>query len=319
MGRVVIALGGNAISRAGEKGTWEEARQNARSVVGPVVRLAARGAEIVLTHGNGPQVGNLLLQQEATREVEPLPLDAVGAATEGWIGYLLQQELTSALHRAHVDRFVVPIVTRVEVSPKDPAFQHPTKPIGRFYEDNEARLFMKQRGWTMVHDMARGGWRRVVPSPIPQRIVEGPVLRELFERGFGRRMLPLLAGGGGVPVVSRHRGTLEGVEAVIDKDRTAALLGSTVGAEDLAILTDVPQVCLGFRTPREKRLGRVRASQMREHLLQGEFGEGSMRPKVEAALAFLKDGGKRAIITDSDHFPMALKGQAGTVVVADPA
>ncbi|MDE1820377.1 MAG: carbamate kinase [Euryarchaeota archaeon] len=314
MTRIVVALGGNAISRAGEAGTWEEARENARSVVAPLARMASKGTEIILTHGNGPQVGNLLLQQEATREVAPLPLDALGAATEGWIGYLLQQELGYALSRSGVLRPVIPVVTRVEVSGKDPAFAHPTKPIGRYYSDNEARLLTKQRGWTMVHDMARGGWRRVVPSPHPQRIVEGPVLRRMLEEGFGRRMVLLLAGGGGVPVVAKAGGRFEGVEAVIDKDRTAALLARSLGADELAILTDVDHVSIGFRTPRERRLGRVAASQLRTYLEGGEFGEGSMRPKVEAALSFISDGGRRALITDAEHFAHALQGTAGTIV-----
>lgn len=316
MPRVVVALGGNAITRAGEAGTWEEACRNARASVAPIVGLVKRGTEVLLTHGNGPQVGSLLLQQEATREVPPLPMDALGAATEGWIGYLLQQELSAALSRANVRRAVVPFITRVEVSAKDPAFRTPKKPVGRYYQENEAHLLMKQKGWTMVHDMARGGWRRLVPSPLPVRVLEGPLLRQLYAQGLGRWAVAIAAGGGGVPVVARPGGRIEGVEAVIDKDRTAALLAETVAADELAIVTDVAQVSIGFHTPRERRLSHVRVDQMQTYLEAGEFGEGSMRPKVEAALGFLRSGGKRAFITDATHFQEALAGRAGTSIEA---
>lgn len=314
MTRLVVALGGNAIARAGERGTWEEARAHARQAVAPLAKLARKGHELLLTHGNGPQVGNLLLQQESVREVPPLPLDAVGAATQGWIGYLLQQELGAALERAHVPRTVVPIVTRVEVDAKDPAFKSPSKPVGRYYEENEAHLLMKQKGWVMRHDMARGGWRRIVPSPLPRRVVEGAALRSLLDAGLGHRIVPIVAGGGGVPVVEHGKGRYEGVEAVIDKDRTASLIASSVGASELAVLTDVPYVCVAFHTPRERRIGRTTPQALRRLLEDGQFGEGSMRPKVEAALDFLDHGGKRAVITDIDHFAAALRGEAGTVV-----
>jgi carbamate kinase len=317
--RVVVALGGNALTRAGEAGTWEEARRNAREAVAPVARLVRSGAEVLLTHGNGPQVGTLLLQQESTREVPPLPLDALGAATEGWIGYLLQQELGAALARSSTGpRYVLPLVTRVVVSPRDPAFRRPSKPIGRYYQENEAHVLTKQKGWTMVDDMARGGWRRLVPSPEPLRIVEGPLLRRLYDRGIGKSAVAVAAGGGGVPVIERAGGRLEGVEAVIDKDRTASLLAREVGAEQLAIVTDVPQVAIAFRTPRERRLSKVSAEQMERYLRAGEFGEGSMKPKVEAALRFLSGGGKRAVITDAVHFRDALAGEAGTMIEGKP-
>lgn len=314
MGRVVVALGGNALSRAGERGTWEETRENVREAVLPIARLVARGWEVIVTHGNGPQVGNLLLQQEATREVPPLPLDAVGAATEGWIGYLLQIELAHALAIVHARREPFTVVTRVEVSSKDPAFHRPTKPVGPFYQENTARLLQKQMGWTMIEDTARGGWRRVVPSPLPLRILEGPLLRQWMDEGLARRAVPIVAGGGGVPVLVRRGGHVSGVEAVIDKDRTAAILASTLGADTLAILTDVPAVSIAFHTPRERRLGRTSPAELEGYARAGEFGEGSMGPKVEAALDFLAHGGDRALITDGVHFTDGMKGKAGTIV-----
>ena len=315
MARVVVALGGNALSKAGEKGTWEEAVRNMRSMTRSLTGILGGGDELLVTHGNGPQVGSLLVQQELARsQISPLPMSALGAMTEGWIGLLISSVLTGAIEAEGLGHSVVPIVTRTLVSARDPSFRHPSKPVGPYYSENEARLLKKQLGWVMGNDVRRGGWRRLVPSPVPIDVIEGAVLRRFYSSGFGSSTVFVAGGGGGVPVVRRRSGALEEIDAVIDKDRTAALLASIVQAETLAIVTDVPQALVGFHSAREKPLGRVGADELSRHLANGEFGEGSMRPKVEASLQFLSHGGKRAIITDSYGLPRALKGRGGTVV-----
>jgi carbamate kinase len=284
-----------------------------RATARVLAELAATGEEIVLTHGNGPQVGRLLRQNEiAEREVPRLPLDVLGAESEGQIGYLISQELGAALHRLHIDRHVLVLLSRIVVDAKDPSFAHPTKPIGQYYPDAEARLLRKSRGWSMAHDPARGGWRRLVPSPQPIRWVEGEAIRRWIRSGLAPRSLLVVGGGGGIPVVPKGRGAFVGVEAVIDKDLTAALIASTVDAQTLAIVTDVPAVAVGFGRPWERWLADVSSAEMRGFLEKGEFGEGSMAPKVEAALRFLDHGGRNVVITDAPSLGRALRGEAGT-------
>jgi carbamate kinase len=314
--RVVLALGGNALARAGGTDSWSEAVATMRRTAPSLARACARGTELILTHGNGPQVGMVLRQNEiAQREVPSRPLDVLGAETQGQIGYLIQQELAPALRTARIHRSVLSFVTRMLVSRRDPAFRNPTKPVGQFYSENEARLLRKGKGWSMIHDPARGGWRRVVPSPLPIQWVEGDSVAYLLDHGLGERCVPVVAGGGGVPVVDRGRGRLEGVEAVIDKDLSAAVVAKTLHAQTLVIVTDVPAIAVGFRRPWERWLGEVTDSEMREHLERGEFGAGSMAPKVESALRFLADGGRQAIITDVPGISRALRGEAGTRVI----
>jgi len=273
-------------------------------------------AELVVTHGNGPQIGALLRQNElAEREVPPRPMHALVAQTEGEIGYLIAQELSAALVRAKVPRIVVPLLSQIEVSPRDAAFRHPTKPVGRYYSDSEARVLRKREGWELVFDGARGGWRRVVPSPKPLRWIEADAVRSFLGTGWGRRWVPVVGGGGGIPVVRRKGGVLEGVDAVIDKDLTAAVIASALGADTLGIVTDVPAAAVGYGRPWERWLGRVTVQELAEHLRHGEFGEGSMRPKVEAGLRFLEGGGSRFLITDAPSLPRALRDEAGTRVV----
>lgn len=318
MSRVLVALGGNALQRAGAHGTWTEQVAQMRATAAVLASLVAEGNELIVTHGNGPQVGTLLREAElAHREIPPRPMDVLGAETQGQIGYLIEQELGSALTRARVPRTVLSIVSRTVVSRRDPAFRHPDKPVGRYYTDIEARALRKREGWEMVYDGARGGWRRVVPSPQPVRWVEGPGLRSLLHAGWGTHIVPVVTGGGGIPVVERTRGIYEGVEAVIDKDRTAALVATALGADSLVILTDVPAAAVGFQKPWEKWLGEVRASDMESYLRRGEFGAGSMRPKVEASLSFLRAGGRRAIITDPPSLGRAIRNETGTRILAD--
>jgi carbamate kinase len=314
-GRTVVALGGNALARAGSDDSWPEAVLQMRRTAPALAEMISHGGELVVTHGNGPQVGMLLRQNEiAHREVPPRPLDVLGAETEGQIGYLIQQELTSALASRKVARTVLAFTSRMVVSSRDRAFRRPTKPVGQYYNETEARWLRKQRGWALVHDPARGGWRRLVPSPRPLRWVEGPAMRALLRGPASKAVVPVVAGGGGIPVVERRRGRYEGVEAVIDKDLAAALVARTLGAQTLAILTDVPAISVGFGKPWERPLGRVRARELERALRAGEFGEGTMAPKVHAVLDFLAEGGRRAIVTDPANLSRALEGRAGTRV-----
>lgn len=315
MGGVLVALGGNALQRPGGTGDWAEARRHMRSTAGALVEVVRDGLPLALTHGNGPQVGQLLRQNElAEREVPPRPLDVLGAESEGQIGYLIAQELEDALRRARLSRSVVVMVSRMEVGARDPAFRRPTKPVGRFYTDADARLLRKRTGWTLAYDGVRGGWRRVVPSPVPLRWVEAETVRILLGRSWGERVVPVIAGGGGIPVLRRRDGTLEGVEAVVDKDRSAAVVAEALGAETLAIVTDVPGVAVGYGKPWERWLGDVSAADLARHAEHGEFAEGSMGPKVASILRFLENGGRRGIVTDIPSLRRALRGEAGTRV-----
>ena len=309
---IVIALGGNAISPAGEEGSIAQQFQHTRESLGAVVGLARDGWRIAVVHGNGPQVGNALLRNEASRHlVAPLPLGMLVAATEGWIGYMIQQSLQNALENAGVDRRVVTLVTQVRVSRDDPALREPSKPIGRLLEEDAARSLAEELGWTVAP--VPGGWRRVVPSPRPLEIVERELIRTLVDEGH----LVIAAGGGGTPVYRDEALGLEGVDAVVDKDRAAAVLARDIEASVLLILTDVERVFVGFGTRDERPLGRIGVAEARRHLEAGEFAAGSMGPKVEAALHFVEQGGTRAIIARLEQGEAAVAGDAGTEVVRD--
>jgi len=315
MAGLLIALGGNALQRAGGDGSWSEARRQMAKVAPVLAEIARVTVPLVVTHGNGPQVGVLLRQNElGADEVPARPLDVLGAETQGQIGYLVQTELTDALHAAGIARSVLTVISRTEVRANDPAFRHPTKPVGRFYSEGEARLLRKDHGWVMDHDVARGGWRRLVPSPRPVRWLEGRAVRQLLEAGHGARWIPVVSGGGGIPVVRRSNGAYEGVEAVIDKDLGAALVAGELGLETLAVVTDVPGAALDFGRSGERWLGEVARADLARWLREGQFGEGSMKPKIEAGLEFLSRGGKRFVITDVPSLPRALQGEAGTRV-----
>jgi len=316
--RILVALGGNALLRAGGSGSWAEATTQMRATAPSLAQLVRDGHELLLTHGNGPQVGALLRQNElGEREIPARPMHVLGAETQGEIGYLIQQELTPALQHAKVPRTVVTLLSRIEVSARDPAFRHPTKPVGRYYAEAEARVLRKKEGWELAFDGARGGWRRLVPSPKPVRWIESETVRHLVRSGWGDRWVPIVAGGGGIPVVARGGGVFEGVDAVIDKDLTAALVASDLAVEALAIVTDVAAVATGFGKPWEKWLGEVTPSELKELLARGEFGAGSMAPKVAAGLSFLEGGGKKFVITDIPSLGRAMRGEAGTRVVRD--
>jgi carbamate kinase len=294
---VVVALGGNAVLRAGDRGTAAEQRARIRETCGVLAPLLE--GEVALAHGNGPQVGNELLRQErAAAEVPPLPLYLAVAQTQAEIGALIATELAAVGRRAAC------LLTHVLVSEDDPAFEHPSKPIGPFYKRSRARTLEQERGWTMVEDAGRG-WRRAVPSPAPLEIVELELVRALLATGA----VAIACGGGGIPVVQRN-GRLDGVDAVIDKDRASALLALGLGAERLAILTDVPAVLRGFGTAHEEQIATLTTGQARE--LLPELSPGSMGPKVEAAIAFTAASGGETLITSAKALEDALAGEAGT-------
>lgn len=308
---IVIALGGNALAPAAEEGTITEQFRHARESLGAIVELAREGWQIALVHGNGPQVGNALIQQELARHaVPPLPLGVLVAATQGWIGYMIQQSLQNALARGGIERRVVTVVTQVLVEQDDPALAHPSKPIGRTMDEERARTLARELGWAIR--LAGSGWRRVVPSPYPVEIVEGAMIRSLVAEGH----LVIAAGGGGAPVYRDPVLGLEGVDAVVDKDRAAAVLAHDVGAEVLLILTDVEGVYADFGTPRQRLLPRLTRADALELLQADGLGAGSMAPKVEAAVRFLDGGGKRAVIARLDQGREAVAGQGGTEIVA---
>jgi carbamate kinase len=314
---VLVALGGNAIQRAQDHGTWAEAVRRMRKTSSALAAVAVPGREIVVTHGNGPQVGRLLREAElGAGEVPIPPLHVLGAETQGQLGYLIAQELGAALRRARVDRSVVPVVSRTEVSLRDPAFRTPTKPVGRFYPRDEARTLHRRLGWTMQEDVQRGGWRRLVASPRPLRWLEGEAVRAMLDAGFGRRCVFVVTGGGGIPVV-RRGGRWEGVDAVIDKDRAAALVAHQLGVDTLAVVTDVPGAALDFEGGHPRWLGQLTLNELTRFWKAGEFAEGSMGPKVEAGIRFLRGGGRSFVITDIRSLSDALAGRAGTRVEAE--
>ncbi len=310
----LVAIGGNALIRAGEKGTIVEQLANTRRTAASIRALIELGYGLVITHGNGPQVGAQLLRSERASDVAySQTLDVCGAASQGEIGYLLAQSLHNEISRAGLGIPVVSLITQTIVSAADPAMQHPSKPIGPFYSRSDAEEKKRTLGWHIVEDAARG-YRRVVPSPEPLEIVEFELIRELVDSGA----LVVCTGGGGVPVV-RENETLRGVEAVIDKDRASAVLAAQLGVDLFAICTDAAYVYLNYKTPTQTPLHRVTVSELAAYHRDGHFPEGNMGPKVESVLSFLRHGGKEAVITSFGHLPEAIMSQAGTHVISDSA
>lgn len=308
--RILVALGGNAILRPGQRGSAGEQLENLKETARALAVLIEEGHRLVLTHGNGPQVGNLLIQQAmASTAVPPWPLDFCDAATQGLIGYMIQQTLGVELGRRGIDRPVVSVVTQVRVDPNDPAFQHPTKPVGPFYSAAEAAAG-QARGEAWVEETGRG-WRRVVPSPQPVEILELEAIRHLLDGGA----IPIAAGGGGVPVVRDPDGRLRGVEAVIDKDLASSLLARALGMDRLLILTDVDQVYRDYASPNRRPLPRLTPDEAEALLADGHFAAGSMAPKVQAGAAFARAGGV-AQIGALSAVEAILRGQAGTRIEA---
>lgn len=308
--KLVVAIGGNAIQPPGDEGSADAQRHRIEETAAKLADLVQAGHDLVVTHGNGPQVGNILLQNEEARNLVPaMPLDVCGAESQAQIGYLLAQALRNEFAVRRVDRGVVTVITQTLVDANDPAFAHPTKPIGPLYTSESDLIVKRAKGWKLVEDAARGGWRRVVPSPQPLDILEKDTIRRLVADGNGN--VVICAGGGGIPVV-RRAGRLVGVEAVIDKDLAAAVLAHVLGWRSLVIATDVPQVALGYGTPTQRFVDRMTVAEAKKHLADGQFPAGSMGPKVQAAIDFLTSGGETAVIADLEHLVEAAEGKAGT-------
>jgi carbamate kinase len=301
--RLVVAIGGNALIQAGDDGSWERQLENARAIAADVVALRAAGHQVVLTHGNGPQVGLLMLQQEAG-ETPALPLDALIAMTQGQTGYLL----ASAIADVDPDVSTVAMLTRVVVDPDDPAFRTPSKPVGPFYEGGQAVRLASERRWHVAEDAGRG-WRRVVPSPRPLRVLGAEHTSALLATGA----VVIAVGGGGIPVAADGRG----VQGVIDKDRASAELALAIDADLLVLLTGVPRVAVDFGTRWQRELSRITVSDALRGLADGEFPAGSMGPKIESAQRFVEAGRGRAVITTAGRLAAAVDGEDGTWVVAD--
>jgi carbamate kinase len=306
----VLALGGNALARSGEPATVTNQFRRARESVAPIVELAKQGWRIVIVHGNGPQVGDELVRNEAARKVaEPLPLGVLVAETAGWIGYMLQQSLQNALATARVERDVVTVITQTLVDRYDPALNQPTKPIGHALSRPEADR-LREAGRAVGKDGA-GEWRRMATSPVPLGVVEFPLIKRLLDLGT----LVIAAGGGGPPVYQDPILGLEGLDAVVDKDRVSSILGSQLGAEVLMILTNVEAVFDGWGTPKARPIRRLTVEQAESMIAGDSLDAGGMKPKVEAAAAFVRRGGARAIIARLSDGPAALRGETGTTIM----
>ena len=308
--RLVIALGGNALQSGNAAPTAEAQLEVVRGTARQLAEVSARGYEMAIVHGNGPQVGRILLASETAKDVvPPMPFDVCGAMSQGYIGYHIQQALKYALAARNRNYPVVALTTQMIVDGNDPAFQNPTKPIGAFYTEEEARTLEREKDYAMREDAGRG-WRRVVASPLPRKIVEIEAVRLLWDHA-----IVITCGGGGVPVVEHPDGTLEGVAAVIDKDFAAELLAEEVNADALLILTEVEKVAIHFGKPDQQDLGRLSLAEAARYVEEGQFGVGSMLPKVQAAMKFVRaNPDRKAIITSLDKCLDALDGKTGTVI-----
>lgn len=308
----VVAIGGNSLIKDKQhtdvKYQWEAVGETCRHIADMILE----GWDVVVTHGNGPQVGFILRRNElAAHEVHTTPMDIIGADTQGSIGYMLQQSLDNEFVRRGMDRRAFTIVTQVLVDRNDPAFEHPTKPIGSFLTEEEAKRFAAE-GWPVVEDAGRG-WRRVVPSPEPKEIIERPAIEDAVHQGW----IVIAVGGGGIPVVREDGGTLRGVAAVIDKDKASSLLARDIHADLFLISTAVEKVAINFGKPNQQWLDRMTVSEARKYIEEGHFAPGSMLPKVEACIRFLEAGGRQAIITNPENLTRALRGETGTHIVPD--
>lgn len=307
--KVVIALGGNAILQPKQEATYANQLDNVRKSSEVMVRIANLGHKVIVTHGNGPQVGNILRQNEEAKDVvPPFPLDVCSAESQGFIGYMMEQTLKNELIRSGKNTNVVNILTQTEVSLDDPAFQKPEKPIGVFYSEEEAKELTASKGW-ILHEDAGRGYRRVVPSPMPQSILASATIKLLSEQDT----IVVACGGGGIPVVKNEDGTYQGVEAVIDKDRSGLKLALETEADTFMVLTDVSNVYVNYGKPDQKALGIISLAEAKKYEAEGQFSAGSMGPKMEAAIKFAEAGGK-AIICSLDEADLAMEGKAGTQI-----
>ncbi len=307
---ILIAIGGNSLIRAGQSGTVAEQMQNAAVTCSYIAELISRGFQVVITHGNGPQVGAQLIRSElASAQVYPLPLDSCDASTQGEMGYILQNALRSALREKGKKNPVITILTQVVVDKNDPAFANPTKPVGPFYSKETAERRKQDQGWQIVEDAARG-YRRVVPSPVPHEIVELDAIDKCLHHG----MIVIAVGGGGIPVIQEN-GHYRGIEAVIDKDRASALLAKALHMQKFVISTDTDRVYMNYKKQNQTSLDRMKVSEALRYLQEGQFPAGSMGPKIEASVDFLSHGGEEVIITNPEHLVDAVCGAGGTHIV----
>ncbi|WP_304223161.1 carbamate kinase [Gracilinema caldarium] len=304
----IVAVGGNALIRDPKKTGLQDQFESVRFTVPYIVDLIQAGYSVAITHGNGPQVGFLLRKNEiSAKEVPPAPLDYIGSNTQGSIGYMFETSLYNEFRRRGMPNRAVALVTETVVDANDPAFKNPTKPIGSFMDEATAKMRQEQDGWSVVEDSGRG-WRRVVPSPRPKRIIQESIIRELLEQGE----TVIAVGGGGVPVAEAEDGTISGLEAVIDKDLASSVLASSIGADLFIISTEVEKVALDFTKPTRRWLDKLTIAEAEQYLKEGQFGKGSMEPKVKAVIDYLKNGGKEAIITNSENIIRSLRGESGT-------
>lgn len=310
-GLAVVAVGGNALIQDKDHQTVKDQYQAAVKTMKSIADMIEDGWDVVVTHGNGPQVGFILRRSEiSSYELHEVPLDYCGADTQGAIGYMFQQILYNEFRNRGIKKLAATVITETIVDSKDPAFTHPSKPIGSFMDEKLAMEKKEKDGWSVVEDSGRG-WRRVVPSPIPQKIVEAEAIRSLIDHGF----VVVAVGGGGIPVMEAEDGSLAGVEAVIDKDLGSAILASMIGADLFLISTAVEKVAINFNKPDQKWLDKMTVAEAQQYIEEGQFAKGSMLPKIEAILKYMSAGGKKALITDPNHIKDALAGKTGTWIV----
>jgi carbamate kinase len=308
----LIAFGGNALLPENQRGLQEEQMRNAQNAARLMVHIIRKGYELIIVHGNGPQVGNLLIQmEEAVTKIPPFTLEVCDAMTEGSMGYMLERAIINELRTRSLDKEVATLITQVIVDKEDLAFQNPSKPVGPFYSKYRALMLAKEKKWTMIEDAGRG-YRKVVPSPKPIDVVSKWIIRDLVHAG----RVVIAAGGGGIPIIINGRGLFKGMEAVIDKDYVASLIAREVKVDLFIILTNIERVYLDYGTPRERPVDVMTAAEAKEYLSQGQFPPGSMGPKIEAAVEFIQAGGTEVLITSADHLKAALINRSGTRIVA---
>lgn len=309
--KIVIALGGNAILQPKQEATYENQLDNVRKTTEIIAKIVEKGHKIIITHGNGPQVGNILRQNEVAKDiVPPFPLDVCNAESQGFISYMIDQSLKNALKQIGLKNNVASLLTQTEICKNDPAFKDPTKPIGRFYSEERAKKLAKEKGWVVKEDAGRG-WRRVVASPAPKAIIGSEMVKLLYDNGS----IVITAGGGGVPVIQNEQGLYEGIEAVIEKDSSACQLALEAKADTFMILTDVSNVYINYGKENESALGKLSVAEAKEHLKAGHFSPGSMKPKMMAAIEFAEQGGQ-SIICSLNEADLALEGKVGTIITS---
>lgn len=309
----VVAFGGNALLKSGQKGTIDEQEANVYETCTHLLNLIHNDIDIVIGHGNGPQVGNVMLQHEAGEKmfgIPKQPVDVCVAETQGSIGYMIEQQLRNVLLKEELERDILTLVTQVVVSKDDPAFQNPIKPVGPYYTKEEADKLKEENKWVFQEDARGRGWRRVVPSPQPERINNTYSIEKMAREGS----VVVTVGGGGIPAFYVEKNKLQGIDAVIDKDLASSKLATEIHAEEFYILTDIPKVCINFNTPDEQQLDEITVAEANKYLDEGQFAEGSMAPKVRAAIQFIENGGKRCVITESSQLG---KPNAGTQIIAN--